>query len=257
MKKNVNEAEFSLTVSRALQLLRLFHEQQLALGLTEISQRLLISKPATSRLLRALENHDFVQQDSNSKKYGVGPEAFRVGNLFAPERRIESYASDLMRALVADTGFTSYLSVLKQDAMVLTFSVEGNGPVRYSIPIGTRLEVHASATGKAALSTLSNAQVLAILKKAGMKQWTSTTIVDHQTLINELSTIRESGYSTNWEELTLGVGSVAAPILSPEKTLQAVISIGFATSQVAKDEMQGLGQKLVELSREISHRLAN
>jgi IclR family acetate operon transcriptional repressor len=255
MSKDDSASEFSLTVSRALQLLSTFNASRVELGLTELSQELGISKTATSRLLHALQMHQYIEQNPQTRKYRIGAEAFRVGSLFAPGQRIEEHAADLMRALVAKTGFTSYISLLKQDAMVLTFSVEGPGPVRYSIPIGTRLQVHASATGKAALATLSDSEVDAILARTGLKAWTPSTVRSPETLKADLAGIRERGYSLNWEELTLGVGSVAAPIYKRDKSLLAVISIGFATSQVAREDMPQLGERLIRTANEISRRV--
>lgn len=251
------ESEFSLTVSRAMQLLRTFSADRVEIGLTELSHDLAISKAATSRLIRALQMHHFIEQNPQNRKYSIGAEALRIGNLFAPGHKLEEYSADLMHALVAKTGFTSYISLLKQDAMVLTFSVEGSGPVRYSIPVGTRLDVHASATGKAALATLSDTELEAILARAGMKKWTPVTATSLDKLKADIEKIRARGYSLNWEELTLGVGSVAAPIYNEKKGLLAILSIGFATSQVARQDMPQLGERVVRTANEISLRVIN
>lgn len=257
MQAEASTSEFSLTVSRALQLLSSFSTGTPSLGLTELSQSLGISKAAVSRLLQALEMHRFVEQNPQTRKYRVGAEALRVGNLFRPQQEIKEAAADLMKTLVAKTGFTSYISVLSQDCMVLTYAVEGTGPIRYSLPVGAQIALHASATGKAALATLTDQQVTAILSRTGMKEWTPRTATEPGRLQADIEKVRACGYAINWEELTMGVGSVAAAILDGNNELLAVISIGFATSQVAREDMPQLGERVLDKAREISNRLAN
>lgn len=253
--KSASLSEFSLTVSRALQLLSSFNAGTPSLGLTELSLSLGISKAAVSRLLQALEMHRFVEQNRQTRKYRVGAEAFRVGALFRPRQNIEEVAADLMKALVAKTGFTSYISVLSQDAMVLTYAVEGSGPVRYSLPVGTQIALHASATGKAALAALSDLEVSTTLARTGMKECTPRTATEPRRLQADIDQIRACGYAINWEERTVGVGSVAAAILGRNKELLAVLSIGFATSQVARGDMPHLGERVLDKAREIASRL--
>lgn len=256
MQVEASTSEFSLTVSRALQLLSSFSASTPSQGLTEISQSLGISKAAVSRLLQALVMHRFVEQNPQTRKYRIGAEAFRVGSLFRPQQDVKDAAADLMKALVAKTGFTSYISVMAQDSMVLTYVVEGTGPVRYSLPVGAQIALHASATGKAALAALSDEQVAAILSRTGMKVWTPSTVTEAGRFQADMDKIRACGYAINWEELTVGVGSVAAAILGVNKELLAVISIGFATSQVAREDMPRLGERVRDKAREISNRLA-
>ena len=52
-------SEFSLSVSRALQILSLFNSERPALGVTEISRVLSLSKSSTLRFLQALEMHGY------------------------------------------------------------------------------------------------------------------------------------------------------------------------------------------------------
>jgi len=257
MQSEASTSEFSLTVSRALQLLSTFHTGSPSLGLTELSQKLGISKTAVSRLLQSLEMHRYVEQNQKTRKYRVGAEAFRVGNLFEPQQDIKDTAADLMKTLVSKTGFTSYISVLSQDCMVLTYAVEGSGPIRYSLPVGAQIALHASATGKAALAALSDSQVELILSRTGMKKWTPRTATELDQIKSDIEKVRACGYAINWEELTMGVGSVASAILGQNNELLAVLSIGFATSQVVREDMPKLGERVLDKARKISKRLSN
>ena len=54
-------SEFSLSVSRALQILSLFTSERPALGVSEISRALSLSKTSTLRFIQALEMHGYLQ----------------------------------------------------------------------------------------------------------------------------------------------------------------------------------------------------
>jgi IclR family acetate operon transcriptional repressor len=253
LKKSHNEGDFSLTVSRALQLVGLFNPERLELGITELARELKLSKTSVHRLVHALELHRFLDHNPLTRKYRVGAEAFRVGSLFAGNR-LERDAQPLMKELVTNTGFTSYLSLLRNASMVITASVEGTGPIRYSIPIGQQLPLHSTATGKAALAVLEEPAVEAILKRSGLPRRTSNTQTDLRKLKAELAAIRARGYSVNWEEHTVGVGSVAAAIRSAADGSVPVLSVGFATSQIERKEVPALGERVAKAAGAIGKR---
>ena len=251
------EGEFSLTVSRALRILTTFSVERAELGVTELSRELVLSKTSVHRLMHALEKHQFLDQNPQTRKYRIGVEAFRVGNLFSNGHRLEQTAQALMQDLVGNTGFTSYISRLRHDSMVLTASVEGPGPIRYSIPVGQRLPVHSTATGKAALAQLDDSALEALLTRIRLPRRTARTITEPRKLKADLAAIRARGYSLNWEENTPGVGSVAAAICDRDRALMAVLSIGFATSQIEKAHLRKLGARVARTAAEIARRFVD
>src|SRR5690349_18262907 len=129
-------AEFSLSVSRALNILSSFTQERPEQGLSEISRSMALSKGSVSRFLQALEMHGYVERDSRTRLYRPGPELARVGRLYRGDDDLPTAALPLMQALVRQVGFTSYLSVLREDTMVILAAVEGTGPIKYSIPVG-------------------------------------------------------------------------------------------------------------------------
>ncbi|HEY5900705.1 MAG TPA: IclR family transcriptional regulator [Burkholderiales bacterium] len=248
-----SRGEFSLTVSRALQLIGLFSPQRSELGISELSRELKLSKTAVHRLVQALELHQFLDHSPVSRKYRIGVEAFRVGSLFS--RSLEREAHPYMRELVVNTGFTCYLSVLRNDVIVIMALVEGGGsPIRHSIPIGERIPVHSTAAGKAALALLDDAAVEEIIKRAGMAKATAHTHTDLRKLKADLAVIRARGYSVNWEERFIGVGSVATAIPGGIDGSIPIISVGFATSQVRREDVPALGERVAKAAKEIGRR---
>lgn len=247
--------EFSLSVSRALRILSSFTHEQPELGLSEISRSLSLSKASVSRFLQALEMHGFVDQNPQSRKYRPGPETARIGSLYLAGGLLKQIALPVMGALVGRFGFTSYLSTLKDDRMLILVSVEGTGPIKYSIPVGSKLPVHSTATGKAALAQMDSDQVSALIARTGLPQRTKQTITQRTVMARRLAEIRARGYSTNWEESTVGIASVAAAVCNSDAMPLCYLSLGFATSQIKREQMAGLGREVKAAAEELAVRL--
>jgi DNA-binding IclR family transcriptional regulator len=236
--------EKSLTISRALQLLCSFSAEENEFGISELSRKLRLSKTAVFRIVHTLEQYEFLEKNLLTGKYQIGRQAFRTGNLFANLQAYERKLEPFMRELVDSTKFSCYLAALRGHEMVILANMPGQGPLRHSIPVGETLPAFSSATGKAALATLSDAELDLVLKKVPLSRRTSNTITSIERLKQNIQQVRKVGYSINWEENTPGVASVAAPIRDEMGYAMIVISLGFATSQLRRDAMSVLGEKL-------------
>ena len=239
-----------------MQILSLFTSERPALGVSEISRALSLSKTSTLRFIQALEMHGYLERDAEMRKYHPGIEAARVGSLYVGGSRLRRIALPILERLVAQHGFTAYLTVLQNDRMVILASVEAEGRLKYSVPLGAKLPVHSTATGQAALSTLDPADVEAIVARAGMPARTPKTITTLLALKKALKDVRARGYSVIWETQTHGVGSVAAPVPKPDARVVTVLSLGFATSQVPREQLPLLGETIRKAAAAMARLLA-
>jgi IclR family acetate operon transcriptional repressor len=225
-------------------------------GLSEISRAMALSKGSVARFLQALELHGYVDRDPQTRLYRPGPEAARVGSLYHSAGRLRQIAMPIMKDLVQRVGFTSYVSELRDGHMLILAALEGPGPIKYTIPVGTKLPVHSTATGHSALAQLSNEEASRIVGQVGMKPDTRFTVTTRTALLKRLADVRANGYSINWEERTLGVGSVAAPVNAADGSPLCVLSVGFATSQVKKDQIGALGREIKSAAKQLAAALA-
>ena len=217
----------------------------------ETAIRLFCNEP----LVRTLERYGFVERDPESRRYRVGYGAFRVGNLFLESRIPAREALPAMRGLVANIGHSSQLGVLCGDIMVIVAAVEAPGPIKFTVPVGDYRLGHTSAMGKAGLAALSDEEVSAILKRDGMVPQTPYSITDPEQLMAQLREARRCGYTSNWEENHLGVGSVAAPVPSPRHGQVMAVSLGFPTQLVDRADLPRLGKAVHVAAEEIARRL--
>jgi DNA-binding IclR family transcriptional regulator len=244
--------DYSLTVSKALQILTSFDLNQSEKGISELSRELGLSKTSVQRLVYSLERHEFLHHNPLTRKYSIGAQAFRVGRLYQFSNKIRQVSRPHMKDLVDQTGFTCYLSTFQGVNMEIQDALEGIGRIRYSIPLGERLPLHCTATGKAALSALEPKYAKESLKNYILEHKTIFSITKRTDLLKEIEYIRLKGYATNWEENNLGVASVASPIHVASTNEIFVISLGFATSQVKKSGLTQLGDLIKYKSQMIA-----
>jgi DNA-binding IclR family transcriptional regulator len=89
-------------VERALAILRAFDENSPALTLSELASRTGLYKSTISRLLVSLRRCEFVERDRNGN-FCIGPQAWRVGSLFAVDLTLEKILRPIMNDLLAAT----------------------------------------------------------------------------------------------------------------------------------------------------------
>ena len=241
--EDASKGDVSLTLSRALNILASFDSENPEKGISELSRELWMSKTSVQRIVNTLEKHKFLDHNPITRKYRVGVQAYRVGSRYPNGKHLKEVALPLMQELVQRTGLTCYLSELQDDHMLILSSFESIGRIRYSIPIGEKLPLHCTATGKAALSIQSIGSLTAWLSKLTLEAKTPFTKTKQDDLKKQLLDVQKRGYSINWEENTVGVASVAACIPGgPNKEEVQVISLGFATSQVPQSDIESLGE---------------
>ena len=94
------------------------------------------------------------------------------------------------------------------------------------IRVGSKYNMHNSATGKAVLSRLSEERVQDIIEEHGLPETTERTITSEDELLAEIGRIRERGYAVNDEELKSGYRSIAVPVFGIDEEVIGAFSVG-------------------------------
>ncbi|MGW3810278.1 IclR family transcriptional regulator [Micromonospora sp. NPDC005113] len=119
-----------------------------------------------------------------------------------------SAADREMQAIVRQHGETVYLTRYLPAAREAVFVhvVESETPLRYVLPLGLRIPLHAGAAGKAILAHLDDD----VVDELRLARFTDRTIVKKYQLRAELALIRERGYAVSSGERIEGATGIAA-----------------------------------------------
>lgn len=226
---------------RALTLLDHLSQHEHGVSLTGAAQAADLAASTAHRLLRSLEQMDFVAQDEESGLWFVGVKAFTVGAAFVRRRDIVAIARPFMRELMERSGETVNLAVLDHDEPVYLTQIECHQMIRAHALPGGRAPIHCSGVGKALLATLSESRVAAIAQRRGLPRHTAKTLTTLPALRAELERVRARGWAVDDEEHSLGMRCVASVLCNEHGDAIAAISLAGPSARVTDERLAELG----------------
>ncbi len=213
-------------LDRAFTILNALAENGAELGLAELSSRVRLHKSTVHRLLMTLEQYRCVEKNSPAAKYRLGWKLFELGMQAVARRDLFQLAPPVVEWLMAETGETAHLGILREGEVISVVNAESQQTVRTPSTVGKRTPAHCTSLGKAILAFLSRQQMAEFVRNNRLSRYTRNTITRPSLLDSELRRIRESGYALDNEELEEGLRCVGAPVL--DHTGQVVAAIGIA-----------------------------
>lgn len=240
------------SVDRALLLIETLAEDDDGYRLTDLAIRTGLSPSTIHRLLTTLERRRFVQFDRDEATWHVGAQSFAVGATFARRRNFVTQAMPFLRKLRDETRETANLAAVDDGAMVVLTRVESREIMRSVTKVGGRVPMVASGMGKALLSTYTEEDVFAIIRREGMPRLTSKSIVRAGELCKSLHDIRERGYSVDDEEAQIGLRCVSAVVYDDRSEPLAAISVSGKASRVPDDRLPVLGKFVQQVATELT-----
>jgi IclR family acetate operon transcriptional repressor len=214
---------FDSVIGRAAALLGAFDARHLALGISELSRRSGLPKSTTARLAAELTEHGFLERTDGSD-LKLGTKLFELGELASRQRKLREVALPYMADLRQVSRQTVHLAVLVGTEVMYVEIVRSRDAPRMPSEVGGRLPAHAAGVGKALLAFSPESVVQAVID-TGLPAVGPRTITAPGLLLRELRRVRELGIAYESEESGHGVGCAASPILAPDGSSVAAMSI--------------------------------
>ena len=168
----------------------------------EIATALGIPVSSLSYLLSTLVERQYLTRDG--RRYSAGPGLARLqantGSFTLAER-----AAPLVRTLRVQLDETSSFFIRHEWEMEAIVTESSEQALRYSVPTGRRLPMHALASGKVLLAALSTEELDRYFAEAERLSFTEFTVTDEKQLRKQLAESRKSGFAMTDEEYSLGI----------------------------------------------------
>jgi DNA-binding IclR family transcriptional regulator len=207
-------------VERALSLLTCFATRN-GLSLTELAQQAHLAPSTTSRLLKVLEQRDFVRRGSD-RLYYLGAQIVQLGIIAVRDLSLQEVVHPHLQALAATTGESVHLGILTGDAVLYIDQVSSQRTVQATSWLGRTVPLADTAIGAAILGQLGPA-----------------------------------GYSATRHTIEPDISSVAAPIYDRHNRIIAAINIIGPTYRISDDTLAHMGIQVVTHTRQISQQLGS
>ncbi len=255
-KKNGETAGFQVpALERGLEILEALRHHADGLGINEAARLLEIPVNSAFRILNTLLQFGYVQRDVKSKKFTLSTKLFTIACDHASETTLIEVALPVMRELRDALKETVVVSVLSGQEGIVLEQVPGLHSFRFVCDSGARQALHASASTKAILAFLPEADRNVVLKGMSMPQLTGNTITTREKFLQELRQVKVDGYALDRAEALEGVHCVAAPVFDRQGNPLAAVTVTGPGSRMPLERLPEFGVKVKEYAQRISETL--
>jgi DNA-binding IclR family transcriptional regulator len=242
------------SVDRAARILGALASGPRRLGVSELAERLDLTRPTVHGLLQTLQAHGFVEQDRDSDKYQLGPGLLSLGNSYLDLSELRSRSIPYAERLAQRTDAAVRVGVMHGAHVIVVHHVFSPERAFQVLEVGAQLPVHATALGKAMLA-FAPAKTLDDLLAEPPAKLTGRTL-GPKALRADLRPVRERGIARERDEAVLGESSVAAPIFDDSGHAVGAIGVVGDTERILpRGPAKGLTAAVIEAARGISREL--
>lgn len=240
------------SVKRALDIINCFDSLHTQLSLTEISEKLDLNISTVYGIINTLSAYSYIEKNPNNGKYRLGLEFLLKANLVSQSLDLKEIGHPYLTELTRKHHETSHLYVYQQEQIFCVDKVESpNNYFIVSSRAGSKLPMHASASGKVFLAHMSEPELNNYFQNHKLTRLTDKTITDKKKLTACLQDIRTKGYGIEDEEIEEGAYSIAAPVKDAAGQTVGTVSVIGSLARI-KDNEEAIVGDLMEAARSIS-----
>lgn len=244
------------TVARAVRLLA----RVAAEGTTTIrslSQALSLAPSTVHRLLDLLASQGMIEHDEKHRRYGIGPEFYRVSALVMTRYDLVTLALPILREVVDEADESCILGLYWPNLRRMSFvkCVDSTRPLRYRVQLNTPLPIVWGASGRSILACLPAAEVSQILAQEGVSPGKGEALPSADALARELAEIRARGYAISRGQKIAGAVGISSAVFAASGKVVGSLSITIPEIRFVEEQAAKLGQLIHSRAVELSARL--
>lgn len=244
---------FNQSLEKGLAVLSAFDAQRRTMTIAEVAAAAGINKSSAQRMVFTLEQLGYLRKHPQTRRYQLTPAVMKIGFNYLAANTLIDVANPFLAELTKLTTETSCLTERDQAEMVYVARFVSAHFVPVHMPIGSRIPMYCTASGRAYLSALAELEARAIVEASDRIAHTAHTRTEVAAIMDALREARQRGYATNREELFLGDMTIAAPIVSANGRPLGAIHLVAPTGRWSPEEMETkLGPPLLQCARAIS-----
>jgi DNA-binding IclR family transcriptional regulator len=239
-------------VERAIQVLEVLSAGDAALSLQELSRRLDVHPSTLHRILKTLEEQEYLGRLPDTDMYRLGPRILTLAARLLGTLPIRDIAAPYLRRLSIEVGESVALAAYEHGRIMYLDCAESPSSAGIFVRPGGRTPAPCVASGRVMLAFLDPGEVERVLDSS--TPCPGATSLTPQRLRRELETIRARGYATD-DNVVPGVRAVAAPVLGAAGEAVAAVTVLGLAGRLSVARMQDMIPQLRATVTAISQRL--
>jgi DNA-binding IclR family transcriptional regulator len=238
------------SLGAALKLLGFFAADRPEWRVTQLAETAGLHKSQVSRILRTFEAHGFVQKKAGH--YQLGRAFAMYASLAKTDGSLVELARPIMERLRHETQGTVMLKTREGGETVTIDRLESQHFLRLAYPIGLRLPLNASSSGKVFLTYMSQEERKRLYREGYFQKFTVRTKTKLAVLEKDLPGVLRRGFAVSDEEHLLGARGVASPIFGAEGNLEATLGLGLPKILLPDKRIEEMGANVRKAALDIS-----
>lgn len=215
---------FINSLDKGLLVLEAFRQHE-TMNLQDIAKSCDISTSSAQRAAFTLEQLGYIKKNPQTKRYCLTVKALGLGYTYLANEHLFKSAHATLHQLNQECGESVNLSVPDDGNMVFVMRIHTFKHIPVYMPIGTRIPVFSSASGRAVLAYEPISQVDERLASTRIEKHTPHTTTDPDALRQMIIEAGTAGYAYADEEFFPTDVNVAAAVLDEAHNPIAAISI--------------------------------
>ena len=225
-------------IARGIDLLEWIVGQDRSVTSVEAAAALGLPKPTVHRLAQQLEEAGVLRRAPNSRRFTGAPRLHALAVHTLSRSALGAARHAVLQGLSDEIGETCNCVILDGNRLVYLDRVEANWPMRIHLPVGTRVPLHATASGKTFLALLPPAQRDDLLDAIPLVRHTALTVTDRGRLAAELERTRETRVGVDAGEYIEGLIALAVPVCDARGRICFAIAVHAASARRSLDELR-------------------
>ena len=241
------------SIEKAIATLKRLAEPPYEMTALDLSKELKINRSSVHRIINSFIKEMMILQNPITKKYSLGPEAYRIGNSYLLSLNSMDQIRYIVTEVARETNQSVGYSVLSGDKIVNIFEVENFQPIKIGYTPGTVYPINCGAYGKAIMAFYEPwEELIEIVERAFLPKKTPYSITDSNELLKEYEKIRKQGYAISDEEGMIGAMGIGAPIRNSRGQVVASIAAAVVKGTLDERDFEFLKLKIIEGANKIS-----
>lgn len=244
---------FNSSVQKALAILETFGGEQRARSLAELAAGVGMTTSSAQRCTHTLVRLGFLRRDAHARRWVLTPRALSLAHAYLAGHELLEQATTHLIDLNQASGES--VSMSEPDGTDMVFIARFPALKRFYIhmPVGRRLPMYCTASGRAYLAALPVASARRLLSRSELRPLTPATLTDARQIWKRIEAAREAGYAWSDQESYRGDVTIAAAVLGEAGQPLAAINISAPTSRFTLAELRAkLSPVLLQTARAAS-----
>lgn len=231
------QIEKDTTLLRLISILLRVSESQRRLTAAQLAEELNLPKPTVYRLVNQLNEVGLLKRDPYSKGQVPGDKLQQLSKQVLLHEVTNAPRRAILQELSDEVGETCNITFLDGKDLIYFDRVETDWPIRVQLPLGSRVPMHCTASGKLFLANMDKRIQLKLIQSLKLERHTDKTITDVTKLIEEVNAVEKSGIGTDEEEFIKGMVAIAVPILDKSSKMNFTLAVHAPTVRKSIDEL--------------------